>query len=327
MKKVLITGINGSGGSYLAEYLLLKKNINKIFGTYRRSSSLKEFNLRNLIKSKKLSLLKCDLNKIKDIKKIIKKYNFDIIFHLASDADVLKSFFNPREMVINNNNITINLLECLRLCNSKSKIMICSTSEVYGNLGTNKQKISENTKISPINPYAVSKTFQDLISQNYFQIFGLKIIITRMFTYLNARRNNLFASSFANQIVKIENKKQKFLNHGNLKSFRTILDIRDAMEAYYLAALKGKPGEIYNIGGIHKHSVGEILNKLIKLSNHKIITKLNKKLLRPKDIDYQIPDFKKFRNHTKWRPKYKIDESLIYMMDEIRKKFFFELNK
>ena len=54
MKKVLITGINGSGGSYLAEYLLLKKNINKIFGTYRRSSSLKEFNLRNLIKSKKL---------------------------------------------------------------------------------------------------------------------------------------------------------------------------------------------------------------------------------------------------------------------------------
>ena len=148
-----------------------------------------------------------------------------------------------------------------------------------------------------------------------------------MFTYLNARRNNLFASSFADQIVKIENKRQKFLYHGNLKSLRTILDIRDAMEAYYLAAMKGKPGEIYNIGGIYKYSVGEILNKLIKLSNNRVITKLDKKLLRPKDIDFQIPDFNKFINHTKWRPKYKIEDSLNYMMKETREKFYFELNK
>ena len=70
-----------------------------------------------------------------------------------------------------------------------------------------------------------------------------------MFTYFNGRRDNLFASAFAKQIVEIENNQRKFLEHGYLESQRSILDIRDAMEAYYLAATKGKIGEIYNIGG------------------------------------------------------------------------------
>ena len=83
------------------------------------------------------------------------------------------------------------------------------------------------------------KTFQDQLALNYQKIYNLDIVITRMFTYLNARRNNLFASAFARQIVNIEMKKQSHVYHGNLSSKRTILDIRDAMEAYWLT-VKGK---------------------------------------------------------------------------------------
>ena len=117
---------------------------------------------------------------------------------------------------------------------------MCSTSEVYGNVKINKQPITEKNSLNPINPYAVSKTFQDQLSLNYKKIYNLDIVITRMFTYLNARRSNLFASAFARQIVNIEMKKKKLLNHGNLSSRRTILDIRDAMEAYWLVAKNGK---------------------------------------------------------------------------------------
>ena len=117
--------------------------------------------------------------------------------------------------------------------------------------------INENNYINPNNPYAVSKTFQDLLAQNYFKNFGLKIIITRMFTYLNPKRTNLFASNWANQVAKIERGELKILKHGNLDTTRTIVDIDDAMEAYWLAATKGKIGQIYNIGG----------NKSIKLKN------------------------------------------------------------
>ena len=133
-------------------------------------------------------------------------------------------------------------------------------------------------KISPANPYAVSKTFQDLLAQVYFRSFNLRIIITRMFSYINSRRNNLFQTAFADQIVKIEKGKAKILRHGNLNSIRTFVDIDDAMEAYWLAAKKGKIGEVYNIGGNKTISVKQflMLKNLIKIlaGNQKYLFKI-----------------------------------------------------
>ena len=78
-----------------------------------------------------------------------------------------------------------------------------------------------------------------------------------MFSYINARRDTLFQTAFAKQIVNIERKSQKVLKHGNLNSIRTFVDIEDAMSAYWLTATNGKIGEIYNIGG----------NKIISVKN------------------------------------------------------------
>ena len=91
-----------------------------------------------------------------------------------------------------------------------------------------------------------------------------------MFTYINPRRNNLFQSAFASQIIKMKTKKDKILKHGNLKSIRTSLSLNDAINAYWLVAKKGKIGEIYNIGGTKKYLVGEILDKLISISGVKV---------------------------------------------------------
>ena len=148
--------------------------------------------------------------------------------------------------------------------------MICSTSEVYGSVSKKYMPITEKQKIAPINPYAVTKVYQDLISQVYQKSFGLNIIITRMFSYTNARRSNLFQSAFARQIVLCELNKKKYLKHGNLKSVRTFVDIEDAMEAYWMAAKKGKIGEIYNIGGNKTISVEQFLKELLRQSKKKI---------------------------------------------------------
>ena len=88
-----------------------------------------------------------------------------------------------------------------------------------------------------------------MFSETYYKNFGLNIIRTRMFTYINPLREDLFATSFAKQIVEIELGRRRILKHGNLKSIRTIVDIRDAMNAYWLAIKKCKSGEVYNIGG------------------------------------------------------------------------------
>jgi GDP-mannose 4,6-dehydratase len=317
-KRCLITGITGSGGSYLAEHILKKDKNIKIFGLYRSNGYKK---LLKKIAKKKIFFFKVDLKKFNKLKNIVKKINPDVIFHIASNADVRASFDNPIELTNNNNLITVNLLESIRQLKQDPVIIICSTSEVYGTVTKKEIPIDENQRIAPINPYAVSKAFQDLLSQVYFKSFNLKIIITRMFSYTNARRNNLFQTSFADQIAKIEIGKAKELKHGNLKSIRTFVDIEDAMESYWLAAKKGKIGEIYNIGGNKIISVKQFLKELIKLAKCKIIYSIDKKLLRPQDVTLQIPNVRKFSKDTGWKPKITFKDSVKKLLNECRKKY------
>ena len=312
-KRCLITGIAGSGGSYLAEYILDNVRFIKIFGIRRHKG------YADLLKQKykkRIHLLKFDLKNFDKLKKIIKKIKPDLIFHLASNADVKASFKDPLTIVKNNTEITLNLLEVIRKVKSKALFILCSTSEVYGNVKKNEIPILETQKMNPASPYAVSKAFQDMLAQVYYKAYGLKIIITRMFSYSNPRRVNLFQTSFADQIAKIEkNKKQNKLKHGNLKSIRSFIDINDAMSAYWQTALNGKIGEIYNIGGSTTLSVKEVLDKLLNLSKVKIKKTLDKSLLRPIDVTLQIPSVKKFKKHTGWMPKVSFSDSIINLLN------------
>jgi GDPmannose 4,6-dehydratase/GDP-4-dehydro-6-deoxy-D-mannose reductase len=312
-KKCLITGITGSGGSYLAEHILSKNNKIKIFGIYRSAGN------KNLLKSKRIKLLKGNLCNFSKTQKIIKKVNPDLIFHLASTANVRESFDLPRKTIENNNAVTLNLLEVIRINKINPLIIICSTSEVYGKVSKKDIPIKETKNINPVNPYSVSKAFQDLLSQSYFKSYGLKIIITRMFSYTNARRNDLFQTAFANQIANIERGKKKILIHGNLNSVRNIIDINDAMEAYWLTAKRGKIGEIYNISGKKVITVGNYLKELKKLSYVKIKSKIDKKLLRPVDVTLQIANTKKFVRDTHWSPKISFKKSMKNLLQECRK--------
>ena len=314
-KRCLITGITGSGGSYLCEHILSKKEKVKIYGTYRSSGYL-TYLKKNY--KKKITFYKIDLRFYQKIKKIINIIKPDLIYHIASNADIRGSFDMPKEIIENNNSITLNLLEAVRTSKIKPLIIICSTSEVYGKVKKKDIPIKEDKNINPVNPYAASKVFQDIVSQVYYKCYGLKIIITRMFSYTNARRNNLFQTSFARQIVNIEEGKKKILTHGNLKSVRCILDISDAMEAYWLTAKKGIIGKIYNIGGNKIISVGNYLKELKKLSKVKIISKTDKKLLRPVDVTLQIPHVGLFKRDVKWSVKIGFEQSVKKLLNDCR---------
>jgi GDP-mannose 4,6-dehydratase len=316
-KKCFITGITGSGGSYLAEHIYKKDKQIKLYGSFR-STGYKKI-LDNKIKN--IDLFKLDLKNYQNVKNKLKKIKPDLIFHLASNADVRGSFDEPIKHTENNNIITVNLLEAIRQLKLKTLIIICSTSEVYGNVFKKNLPITENHPITPINPYAVTKTFQDLMAQVYSKSFNINVIITRMFSYTNARRKNLFQTSFARQIVDIEKAKTNVLKHGNLKSIRTFVDIEDAMEAYWLTAKKGKIGEIYNIGGEKVISVKDFLNTLIKLTQKKINCKPDKNLFRPKDIGIQISDSSKFKRHTGWKPKINFKKSVEKLLNYCRQNY------
>ncbi|MDB4083866.1 GDP-mannose 4,6-dehydratase [Candidatus Pelagibacter sp.] len=314
-KSCLITGSTGSVGSYLCEHILSKNKGIKINGTYRSKGYLNYLNKKH---PGKIKFNKIDLQNFDHVKKLISKTKPQVIFHMASYANVRGSFDDPYHIINNNNNITLNLLEAVRLINKKILVIICSTSEVYGTVKKKDIPISEKQKIQPANPYSLSKTFQDLAAQTYFKNYEMNIIITRMFSYTNARRDDLFQTAFAKQVVAIERGKQKILYHGNLKSIRTFMDAEDAMEAYWLTAVKGKIGEIYNMGGDKIISVGEFLKELKRIAKVKIESEVNPNLLRANDITLQIPNDKKFRKQTNWKPKVTFTRSLFKLLSSCR---------
>lgn len=318
IKKILITGINGSGGSYLADYILKNHKNVKVHGLSRWHSSNSD-NIYNF--NNNVNLHECDMNDFSSLFHVLKKVKPDCIFHLAAYANVKASFINPSTVLQNNILSTSNLLESLRLLNINPIFQLCSTSEVYGQVKKNEIPINETNPIRPSSPYAVSKVTQDLLGYTYFKSYNLNIIRTRMFTYINPRRSDLFATSFARQIARIEAGLQDTLFHGNLKSIRTLLDVRDAMRAYWLAAKYCNYGEVYNIGGSYTISVGEFLDLLISQARVKIKSKVDKNLLRPSDVTLQIPDSSKFIRKTKWKQMYSVDESIKFLLGIWRKKY------
>ena len=199
------------------------------------------------------------------------------------------------------------------------KTVFCgNSSEVYGQVDPKNVPIKEDCPLNPSSPYAVSKVAQDLLGFTYFRSYGMKIIRTRMFAYLNPRRKDLFATSFAMQVARIEAGLQSVLYHGNLDSVRTLIDVRDAMESYWVAALKCEFGEAYNIGGNTVIKVGEFLEELKKLAKCKIPAKPDRNLFRPADVTLQIPDTTKFTKQTGWKPKYSFKESVQFLLAHCR---------
>lgn len=317
IKKVIITGISGSGGSYLAEYIVNNHPDVEVYGISRWHSTSTNKNLKNILD--KITMYECDLTDFSSVVNTLKDVKPDGIFHLASHANVLASFITPLSVLNNNIMGTANLLEGIRVAEIDPVIQLCSTSEVYGQVDPKHVPIKEDCPLNPSSIYAVSKVTQDLLGYTYFISYKMKIIRTRMFAYLNPRRTDLFATAFAMQVARIEAGLQKKLLHGNLDSIRTILDVRDAMESYWIALTKCRYGEVYNIGGATIIKVGEFLELLKKLAKCDIPSDIDPTLLRPADVTLQIPDVSKFQKETGWKQKYSFEDSVQYLLEHSRK--------
>ena len=315
MKRALITGIAGSGGSHLAEYLVDNEDI-EVHGISRWHSTTSNANLKRI--KDDIILHECDLNDLSATIRTIEAAKPDYIFHLAAHANVHVCFSNPIAVLQNNINNTINLFEAIRIVGLDPIIQFCGTSEVYGQVDKENTPITEQHPLQPVNIYAVSKLTQEKIASSYYHSYGMKTILTRMFAYINPRRGDIFSSAFARKIVEIERGERDVLTHGNLESVRTLIDVRDAMETYWIACQKCEYGVPYNIGGESIISVGDFLEQLKKQANVPIRSMVDKKLLRPVDVTLQVPDVSKFINAAGWKPRYSLEESVDFLLNHYR---------
>ena len=304
MNDILVTGGTGFVGSHMIDYILKYaiRPEQKIYCTKRWLEDTKNV---DHIDDKRFQFIDCDFNDAPSIYRAIEISKPEKVFHFAAQSFPEVSFHTPSVTLSTNTLGTTYLLEAIRNSDCDPVIVSVSTSEVYGMPEEDEIPIKETNPIRAANPYSISKVGHDLMSQYYHKAYGMKIIITRMFSHEGARRGKEFAlSSFARQIAKAEKLKgEQFIYHGNLDSTRTYAHIDDAISAYWVCSNSQKFGEVYNIGGDQTCTVGEALDKLISMSTKKDLTKkLDKDRLRPTDITLQIPDTTKFRHEFAWTP-------------------------
>ena len=313
IKKVLITGITGFVGSHLADFILANFPTVQISGLARWRAP--KDNIRHILDN--ITLEPSDLLDLSSLTAVLSEQKPDVIFHLAAQSYVPFSFSAPAATLHANAIGTCNLLEAVKGLKHSADydpiIHICSSSEVYGQVKEDEVPIKEDNPFRPASPYAVSKVAEDMLAFQYWLSWQIKTIRTRMFTHTGPRRGEVFVvSTFARQIAAIEaGLLPPVVEVGNLESIRTFLDVRDAVKAYWRLVEVCPPGEVYNIGGVETMTVGEMLQKLLKLARVKNIKlEVDPERLRPSDVTRQIPCIDKFTAATGWKPEIKFDRTL-----------------
>lgn len=338
-KKALITGVTGMVGSHLADFLLENTDWD-VYGVCRWRSPLD--NVLHLLeranKKDRLFFEYADLNDEISLIKVINDVKPDYVFHLAAQSYPQTSFTAPIDTLNTNILGTSRLLEAIKNAMDLDKsykpvVHVCASSEVFGRVKPEQLKamggiINEECPFQPASPYAISKVGTDLCGRYYAEAYGMTVMTTRMFTHTGPRRGDVFhESTFAKQIAMIEaGLIPPVIKVGNLDSLRTYADVRDAVRAYFmLVTVNPIAGEYYNIGGSYTCKVGDTLNTLISMSPMKDVIKveIDPERLRPIDADLQIPDCRKFKEHTGWEPiipyKQTMEDLLNYWRERVKK--------
>ncbi|MBR9699254.1 GDP-mannose 4,6-dehydratase [Candidatus Woesearchaeota archaeon] len=309
--KAIITGITGQDGSYLAEFLL-KKNYD-VYGLYRRSS-VDTFERINHIKDK-VNLITADLTDQNSLNETIKDIGPDEIYNLAAQSFVPVSWTQPALTA----NVTavgaLRILEAVRHINPKIKVYQASSSEMFGKVQEIPQ--TEKTPFYPRSPYGVSKVFAFWIMKNYRESYNMFTTNGILFNHESPRRGLQFVTrKITNTAAKIKLGLQKELLLGNLDAKRDWGYAPDYVEAMWLM-MQHKIPEDFVVATNEVHSVREFCEHAFSHLglNYEDYVKLDKKFLRPAEVDQLIGDYGKAEKVLGWKPRVTFKELVKIMVD------------
>ena len=312
--KYLITGITGFLGPHLANKLVNEGH--EVYGLVRINMG-RENDLRDIISDDVFSKLKfvySDLCNYRKLLAIFKEEKFDGVFHLAAQTHPPTSFTDPIGTWEWNVMGSVNLMTALIDTQPDCKFLFCSTVEVYGNEGIDGRKLNEDDKFLPANPYGASKAAIDMYIQERMKNKQMNAVIVRPFCFTGPRRGASFSiSSDAIQIARmVLGKLEKILRIGNLDTIRAVTDVRDIANAFFLVMTNPTTsGKVYNVCGGVPLKMRYYTDKLLELSGlTDVEQRIDQKLWRPIDIQYQDGDATRIREELGWEPKYTIDKTL-----------------
>jgi len=314
MKKVLITGITGQDGSYLAE-LLLNKGY-KVYGLTRRTSTQNFARIDHLIHNPNLELISGDLIDQHSITFAIKDIQPDEVYNLAAQSFVQTSWEQP----VLTGEFTalgvVRVLEAVRLAAPQAKFYQASSSEMFGKVTEVPQK--ESTAFYPRSPYGVAKIYGHWITVNYRESFNMFAVSGILFNHESPRRGLEFVTrKIANGVARVKLDKQQTIELGNLESKRDWGYAKDYVEAMWLMLQQDKPEDFVIATGV-THSVKEFLQlacQIAGIDNWEAVYQHNPKYDRPAEVDLLIGDSTKAKEKLGWQPKTTFEELVKLMVE------------
>jgi GDP-4-dehydro-6-deoxy-D-mannose reductase len=207
------------------------------------------------------------------------------------------------------------LLEAARHMKRPPVVVSACSSAEYGNVPPSAIPVKEDQPLQPLHPYGISKVCLDLLAREYFLDFKVPTVNIRLFNTTGPGKTSDAPSDFVRQLVRIKKGLQKpVIEVGNLKPRRAFLDVNDTVRGFYLAALKGKHGEAYNLCASRTWEIGEMLGMAMRRSGVKAEIRIAKRLLRPSDEKVIFGDTKKIRRDTGWKPLRTLDQTIASML-------------
>ncbi|MFF2157539.1 GDP-mannose 4,6-dehydratase [Paenibacillus chitinolyticus] len=300
--RALVTGASGFVGGYLTDRLTQLNY--EVMGISRTEG------LQN--KSRAISY-NCDILDQNKIEFAISEFKPDYIFHLAAPAYIPNSFKEPKLTYNVIFNGTFNVLEAVKNIGLNPKILYVSSADVYGRAG-NRELIYESDNFDPINPYAASKACAEILCKQFYETYGMQIIIARPFNHTGPGQSDDFVcSNFARQIAKMSKSMStdsKLLT-GNVDVSRDFLDVRDVVNAYIELASHAKIGEVYNVSSGVPITVRNIINLLFQesgIKDYNIVVDQEK--IRQREILKRTGNNEKLVTETQWKQTISINKTL-----------------
>ena len=306
-KVALITGITGQDGSYLTEILLSKKY--EVHGIIRRSSSFNTARLNDVyqdphVDNRNLILHYGDLQDSSSLINLIRDIKPNEIYNLGAQSHVKVSFEIPESTSDITGLGTIRLLEAIRASGIETKFYQASSSELYGSTPPPQNEL---TPFHPRSPYGVAKIFSYWATVNYRESYGLHASNGILFNHESPRRGETFVTrKITKAVARIAAGIDKELYLGNLDAVRDWGYAKEYVDAMWLM-MQQSQGDDYVIATGESATVRDFANVAFTRANldYEKYIKIDKRYLRPAEVDALIGDASKAKKKLNWEPKTK----------------------
>ncbi len=307
-KKVLITGADGFMGSHLAERLVEEKADVSVFVRASSVVGTIKHDLKNISHLKdKVKIISGNLAS-PESQKLIRRSNPQVIFHLAAEAYVPRSFLQPIEVNEANVNGTLNVLEAARELKEVEQVVCTSSSEIYGS--AQYSPMDESHPLNPSSPYAASKVAADRYCYAYWNTYRLPVAIIRPFNTFGPRLVYDVIPKFIRQALRNEN----ITIWGSGEQTRDFTYVDDMINAFLIMGSERKAvGQAVNFGTGKDISIKSIAEKIVRLT--KTRAKIVYEKERPSEVSRLICSPARAKKLFGWEAKVGVDEGLKRTID------------